>query len=531
MSFGELGLSDGVLRAISDAGYTEPTPIQKQAIPVVFMGRDILGCAQTGTGKTAGFTLPMIDILAAGRAKARMPRSLILEPTRELAAQVAESFETYGKYHKLTKALLIGGHTLNEQIKIVERGVDVLIATPGRLIDLFDRGHLLMHDVKILVIDEADRMLDMGFIPDVERIVGLLPPIRNTLFFSATMPPEIRRLADNFLMNPKEIHVAPPATTADNIAQGMFVVKHVDVRHPGSGQKEKRAALRQLIRQEKPKNALIFCNRKRDVDTVYRSLTRHGLEAFRLHGDMPQPVRTETLGKFKTGEFKLLVCSDVAARGLDIPEMSHVFNFDVPTHAEDYVHRIGRTGRAGRPGRALTIATPEDSKYLDAIQKLTGQIIPKIELKGVEGDELEPAHEKPPGRGRDKGRGRGRGRGRRRRGGEGREASNRPAPKTAEQEAPASASSPAATGKPAAPEPAPAPSAATEKSAAPEPAPAPDPAQAQAPAKAAQKSHQRKPKPAQNQADAARQQDGGGPVKGLGNHMPAFLRVTPPKGE
>ena len=379
MSFGELGLSDGVLRAISDAGYTEPTPIQKQAIPVVFMGRDILGCAQTGTGKTAGFTLPMIDILAAGRAKARMPRSLILEPTRELAAQVAESFETYGKYHKLTKALLIGGHTLNEQIKIVERGVDVLIATPGRLIDLFDRGHLLMHDVKILVIDEADRMLDMGFIPDVERIVGLLPPIRNTLFFSATMPPEIRRLADNFLMNPKEIHVAPPATTADNIVQGMVVVKHGDGRRPGSGQKEKRAALRQLIRQEKPKNALIFCNRKRDVDTVYRSLTRHGLEAFRLHGDMPQPVRTETLGKFKTGEFKLLVCSDVAARGLDIPEMSHVFNFDVPTHAEDYVHRIGRTGRAGRDGKALMICVPKDEKNFDAIEKLIQKEIPRVE--------------------------------------------------------------------------------------------------------------------------------------------------------
>ena len=519
MSFEELGLSDEVLRAVSDAGYTEPTPIQKQAIPVVFMGRDILGCAQTGTGKTAGFTLPMIDILAAGRAKARMPRSLILEPTRELAAQVAESFETYGKYHKLTKALLIGGHTLNEQIKIVERGVDVLIATPGRLIDLFDRGHLLMHDVKILVIDEADRMLDMGFIPDVKRIVGLLPPIRNTLFFSATMPPEIRRLADDFLMNPKEIHVAPPATTADNIVQGMVVVKHGDGRRPGGGQKEKRAAHRQLIRQEKPKNALIFCNRKRDVDTVYRSLTRHGLEAFRLHGDMPQPVRTETLGKFKTGDIKLLVCSDVAARGLDIPEMSHVFNFDVPTHAEDYVHRIGRTGRAGRQGRALTIATPEDGKYLDAIEKLTGQIIPKIELKGVEGDVLEPAAEKPPGRGRDRGRERGRGRGRgRRSGGRGREPqSDRSAPE------PVSASPPAATEKPAAPVSAPAPSAATEKSAAPAPAPAP--------AKAAKESHQRNPKPAQKQADGNRQQDGGGPVKGLGNHMPAFLRVTPPKGK
>jgi len=532
MSFEELGLSDEVLRAVSDAGYTKPTPIQEQAIPVVLMGRNILGCAQTGTGKTAGFTLPMIDILAAGRAKARMPRSLILEPTRELAAQVAESFETYGKHHKLTKALLIGGHTLNAQIKVVERGVDVLIATPGRLIDLFERGHLLMHDVKILVIDEADRMLDMGFIPDVKRIVGLLPPIRNTLFFSATMPPEIRRLADDFLINPKEIHVAPPATTADNIVQGMVVVKHGDGRRPGGGQKEKRAALRQLIRQEKPKNALIFCNRKRDVDTVYRSLTRHGLEAFRLHGDMPQPVRTETLGKFKTGDIKLLVCSDVAARGLDIPEMSHVFNFDVPTHAEDYVHRIGRTGRAGRDGRALTLATPEDGKYLDAIQKLTGQIIPKIELKGVEGDELQPAQEKPPGRGRNRGRERGRGRGRGRRdGGRGREQqSDKPAP----QPASASASPPAATEKPAAPETAPVPEPASA-SAAPNSAPAtekpavPEPVPAKAPAKAAKKDRHGKPKPAQNRADAPRQQDGGSPVKGLGDHMPAFLRVTPPK--
>jgi len=379
MTFSDLGLSEELLRAISDAGYTEPTPIQAQAIPYVLMGRDICGCAQTGTGKTASFTLPMIDILAAGRAKARMPRSLILEPTRELAAQVAESFDTYGKHHKLTHALLIGGENLSDQAKVLNRGVDVLIATPGRLIDMFERGHLLLNDVKVFVIDESDRMLDMGFIPDVERIAAMLPPLRTTLLFSATMPPAIRKLADRFLMNPKEITVAPPSSTASTITQGLVMLPKPKTRAPGADQKMKREALRELIKQEQPRNALIFCNRKRDVDIVQRSLNRHGLEAARLHGDMAQPVRMETLEKFKNGDVKYMVCSDVAARGLDIPEMSHVFNFDVPTHAEDYVHRIGRTGRAGREGRAFTIATPLDNKYLKAIEDVIGKPIPPLE--------------------------------------------------------------------------------------------------------------------------------------------------------
>ena len=378
MKFSDLGLSDDVLRAVADAGYEQPTPIQEQAIPQVLMGRDVLGCAQTGTGKTAGFTLPMIDILAAGRAKARMPRTLILEPTRELAAQVAENFDIYGKYNKLSMALLIGGVRLDEQIRVVDRGVDVLIATPGRLIDVFDRGFLLLNDVKILVIDEADRMLDMGFIPDVEKIVSKMSVMRQTLFFSATMPPEIRRLADKFLINPKEITVAPPATLSDTVTQGLIMVTHKDGKKPGGGQKEKRAALRDLVRSEDVGNALVFCNRKRDVGVVCRSLVRHGFNAAQLHGDMTQPARMETLDRFKKGEFTLLVCSDVAARGLDIADMSHVFNFDVPTHAEDYVHRIGRTGRAGREGRALTLATREDSKYLAAIGELIGQPIPKL---------------------------------------------------------------------------------------------------------------------------------------------------------
>ena len=376
MNFSELGLSDELLRAVVDAGYTTPTPIQCQAIPQVLQGRDVLGCAQTGTGKTASFTLPMIEILAAGRARARMPRSLILEPTRELAAQVAQNFDTYGKYHKLTKALIIGGVSMDDQMRILDRGVDVLIATPGRLLDVFERGHLLLSDVKILVIDEADRMLDMGFIPDVEKIVGLLSRIRQTLFFSATMPPEIRRLADAFLLNPKEISVSPPSTASETVKQGLVMLPMPRERGPGAEQKDKRAALRDLIDREQVKNALVFCNRKRDIGVLQRSLARHGLNVGQLHGDMPQPARTETLANFKAGKIIFLVCSDVAARGLDVAEMSHVFNFDVPTHAEDYIHRIGRTGRAGHKGRAFTIATPADRKYLASIEKLLGKAIP-----------------------------------------------------------------------------------------------------------------------------------------------------------
>ena len=373
MNFSDLGLSPEVLKAVDESGYQTPTPIQEKAIPYVLMGRDILGCAQTGTGKTASFTLPMIDILASGRARARMPRSLIIEPTRELAAQVSENFERYGKFNRLSMALLIGGSSFVDQEKALDRGVDVLIATPGRLLDLFERGKILLADVKVLVIDEADRMLDMGFIPDVERIVGLLPKIRQTLFFSATMPPEIRKLADAFLMNPKEISVSPPASTAETVSQSMVRV----------GARDKRKALRALLGQDEIRSALIFCNRKRDVDVVNRSLKRHGFSVDCLHGDMVQSKRMETLDGFKKGEVKLLVCSDVAARGLDISDVSHVVNFDVPTHAEDYVHRIGRTGRAGRSGKALTLVTPEENKYLAAIKRLIGKPIPEIELDGM----------------------------------------------------------------------------------------------------------------------------------------------------
>ncbi|MGG5820189.1 DEAD/DEAH box helicase [Falsiroseomonas sp. HW251] len=338
------------------------------------MGRDVMGVAQTGTGKTAGFTLPMLDILAGSRAKARMPRSLILEPTRELALQVAEQFVKYGKYLGLNHALLIGGESMNDQRDVLEKGVDVLIATPGRLLDLFDRGRILLADCKVLVIDEADRMLDMGFIPDVEKIVSFLPKLRQTLFFSATMAPEIRRLSDQFLSNPKEISVSRPATVATTIVTGLVWVREHD----------KREALRRMLRKEAVQNALIFCNRKVDVNILYKSLKKHGFSVGELHGDMDQSARFATLNRFKAGDIKLLVCSDVAARGLDIGGLSHVFNFDVPFHAEDYVHRIGRTGRAGREGHAFTLSCPEDAKSLAAIEKLTGMPIPRMEIEGLD---------------------------------------------------------------------------------------------------------------------------------------------------
>ena len=379
MKFTDLDLDPKVLQAVIDAGYETPTPIQEQAIPEALKGRDVLGIAQTGSGKTAAFTLPMITILAQGRARARMPRSLVLCPTRELAAQVAENFETYGKHHKLSMALLIGGVSFKDQDKLIDRGVDVLIATPGRLLDHFERGKLMLTGVQVMVVDEADRMLDMGFIPDIERIFGLTPFTRQTLFFSATMPPEITRITQTFLHNPVRVEVARQSTTAESIQQQ--VCKH----RPAGREKadrEKRELLRALIEGEGEAltNAIVFCNRKRDVDVVWKSLKRHGVDAAALHGDLDQSVRTRTLDGFRSNEIRILVASDVAARGLDIPTVSHVFNFDVPIHAEDYVHRIGRTGRAGREGRAYTIAaTPGDDKALAAIEQMIGRDVPKLD--------------------------------------------------------------------------------------------------------------------------------------------------------
>jgi superfamily II DNA/RNA helicase len=364
MTFKDLKLSEKVLAAVEAAGYTTPTPIQAQAIPFALDGRDVVGIAQTGTGKTASFVLPLLTMLEKGRARARMPRSLILEPTRELAAQVAEAIETLGAQHKLTVALLIGGVSFDDQEKKLERGADILIATPGRLLDHFGRGKLLMNAVDYLVIDEADRMLDMGFIPDIERICKLLPPSRQTLFFSATMPPEIQKLTEQFLRNPEQIRVSPPATAAKLITQKL--------KFSPADSKTKRHILRELMRNEAGavKNAIIFCNRKKDVAVLHKSLVKHGFNAAALHGDLDQRQRMATLEAFRKGEITYLAASDVAARGLDIPEVSHVFNFDVPISPEDYVHRIGRTGRAGREGFAAMIVTPKEMRGLRAIETL-----------------------------------------------------------------------------------------------------------------------------------------------------------------
>ena len=389
MSFSHLGLSEKVLAAVAATGYTTPTPIQEQAIPHVLARRDVLGIAQTGTGKTAAFVLPMLTMLEKGRARARMPRTLILEPTRELAAQVKEQFDKYGAGQKLNVALLIGGVSFGDQDTKLTRGVDVLIATPGRLLDHTERGGLLLTGVELLVIDEADRMLDMGFIPDIERICKMIPFTRQTLFFTATMPPEIARITETFLHNPAKIEVSRPATTAAGVAQFQVAV--------GREPHEKRDTLRRLLREAKDlNNAIIFCNRKREVALLYKSLQKHGFAVGALHGDMDQSARTAALDQFRKGEIPLLVASDVAARGLDIPATSHVFNFDVPHHADDYVHRIGRTGRAGRAGTAISIVTPLDQKSMLAIEKLIGQTIPR-----VEGFESNAPVEAPAAPGRD----------------------------------------------------------------------------------------------------------------------------------
>ncbi|SPF80528.1 DEAD/DEAH box helicase [Pseudoprimorskyibacter insulae] len=387
--FSDLALNPKVLKAIEEAGYETPTPIQAGAIPAALDGKDVLGIAQTGTGKTASFTLPMITALARGRARARMPRSLVLCPTRELAAQVAENFDTYAKYVKLTKALLIGGVSFKEQELLIDKGVDVLIATPGRLLDHFERGKLILSDVKVMVVDEADRMLDMGFIPDIERIFNLTPFTRQTLFFSATMAPEIERITNTFLSAPARIEVARQATASETIEQSVVMFKASRRDREGS---EKRRILRDLLDAEGDActNAIIFCNRKTDVDITAKSLKKYGYDAAPIHGDLDQSQRTRTLESFREGKLRILVASDVAARGLDVPSVSHVFNFDVPGHPEDYVHRIGRTGRAGRSGKAVTICSPRDEKAFDAVEKLIQREINRIETKSSAPAAAEP---------------------------------------------------------------------------------------------------------------------------------------------
>ena len=386
MNFSELGLSPKVLEAITAAGYTTPTTIQAEAIPHALQRKDVLGLAQTGSGKTAAFVLPMLTLLEKGRAKARMPRTLILEPTRELAAQVHEAFETLGKQHKLTVALLIGGVAFEPQAAKINRGADVVIATPGRLLDHMERGGLLLTGIEMLVIDEADRMLDMGFIPDIERICKLLPFTRQTLFFSATMPPEIHRLTTQFLHNPVRIEASAPSSSPSTIEQRLVKVPHDAA--------QKRDALRMLLRtQTQVKNGIVFANRKTTVALLEKSLRKHGFSVGALHGDMDQSARLKMLAAFRNNEVTYLIASDVAARGLDIPEVSHVFNFDVPIHAEDYVHRVGRTGRAGREGHAFTMVTREEAKYLRAIETLINKEIPYFDIGAVEESAAAPEKE------------------------------------------------------------------------------------------------------------------------------------------
>jgi superfamily II DNA/RNA helicase len=490
MKFTELGLSEKVLNAVAASGYDTPTPIQEQAIPYALAGRDVLGIAQTGTGKTAAFTLPMLSRLEQGRARARMPRTLILEPTRELAAQVEEAFAKYGVNHKLSVALLIGGVSFGDQETKITRGADVLIATPGRLLDFTERGKLLLTGIEILVIDEADRMLDMGFIPDIERICKLVPLTRQTLFFSATMPPEITRLVDTFLHDPARIEVSRAATTAETIVQTL-------VRSGGSPE-EKRATLRRVVRgAENFKNAIIFCNRKRDVAVVYRSLQRHGFSVGALHGDMDQRSRMAALEAFRNNEVQLIVCSDVAARGLDIPDVSHVINYDTPHHSEDYVHRIGRTGRAGKAGASVTIVTGADLKAIAEIEKLINRKIDWAEVGEGAFEEAAADDHREARRRRSDGRGQRDGRQRGRRG-------ERPA-QGPREEVRARSTSPHPRREP------------------PPPPPRGEPA--------------RPPRPERSEPHRGHQphEDRKGPVFGLGDHVPSFLlrpvKIAPAKAE
>ncbi len=492
IKFSELNLNPKVLKAVEEAGYETPTPIQEGAIPPALEGRDVLGIAQTGTGKTASFTLPMITMLARGRARARMPRSLVLCPTRELAAQVAENFETYAKNVKLTKALLIGGVSFKEQDMLIDKGVDVLIATPGRLLDHFERGKLLLTGVQIMVVDEADRMLDMGFIPDIERIFSLTPFTRQTLFFSATMAPEIERITNTFLSAPARVEVARQASASETIEQAVVKFKASRREREGS---EKRAVLRGLIDSEGDKctNAIIFCNRKTDVDICATSLKKYGYDAAPIHGDLDQSQRTRTLDGFREGNIRFLVASDVAARGLDVPSVSHVFNYDVPGHAEDYVHRIGRTGRAGREGKAMMICVPRDEKNLDAIQKLLQKDIPLIDSPtsaDAGSDQETRSDEKRPSRSRN------------------RRSERRTAPDT--KAARSEADQPETSENTAN-----APSAASEP---------------RAPENASQKTREpRKARdPKRSQRDRGAQNDGRNDPKvgGLGDHMPSFIALS-----
>jgi superfamily II DNA/RNA helicase len=497
MTFDQLGLSPKLLSAISDAGYTEPTPIQLGAIPAALTGRDVLGIAQTGTGKTASFVLPLIEKLSRGRARARMPRSLIVAPTRELAAQCAENFEKYAKGQKLTMALLIGGVAFGPQEEILNKGADVLIATPGRLLDHFGRGKILMSGVQMLVVDEADRMLDMGFIPDLEKIFSMTPPRKQTLFFSATMPREIQNLVAKFLKDPERVEVARPATVGENIQQFL-------VRVPDKAAKSKRDTLRAAMQRDTVKNGIIFANRKRDVDLIARSLQRHEFSASPIHGDLDQSARTATLADFKSGKLQFLVASDVAARGLDIPDVSHVFNYDVPHNADDYIHRIGRTGRAGKTGESVTLIVPGDEKSLSAILKLTEKDIPDLVMPSPE----DVTTERKPSRSRSR-----------------RKPKAEPTASPAVEATAAPAEKPAPDATAEAPVTAPV----SEPVSAPVSAPAatPEPAAPKPRSESRSKSSKNDSNTQRNKSSRRRGGDDLGPrVKGFGDHVPDFINVS-----
>ena len=518
--FSDLNLNPKVLKAVEEAGYHTPTPIQAAAIPAALAGRDVLGIAQTGTGKTAGFTLPMLSMLARGRARARMPRSLVLCPTRELAAQVAENFDTYSKYLKLTKALLIGGVSFKEQDKLIDKGVDVLIATPGRLLDHFERGKLLLTGVQIMVVDEADRMLDMGFIPDIERIFSLTPFTRQTLFFSATMAPEIERITNTFLSAPERVEMARQATASETIEQGVVMAKP---SRRDRADTEKRKLLRTMIDREGEAltNAIIFCNRKLDVDAVAKSLKKYGYDAAPIHGDLEQSQRTRTLDGFRAGDLKFLVASDVAARGLDVPAVSHVFNYDVPGHPEDYVHRIGRTGRAGLDGKALMICNPKDEKNFAAIEALLQKEIPRLEnpvtpstTEETERTEATEGSPDKPAGGKTRSR-----------------SVSRKKPAATPEASPEAAETGDApdTVQAATPEPEPELEAATPAPA-PQPAPEPDPAPEPEPAPAAEAEKPAGRPPRRRGSGRGGNNNGasdqGGKVVGMGDHMPSFIALS-----
>ncbi|WP_209332557.1 DEAD/DEAH box helicase [Lunatimonas salinarum] len=369
MPFKKLGIIDTILKALANEGYTAPTPIQQQAIPLVLGGRDLLGCAQTGTGKTAAFAIPIIQLLSLQKQRKPGIKSLILTPTRELAIQIDESFAAYGKFAGIRHTVIFGGVSQLHQTNALKKGVDVLVATPGRLLDLINQRFIDLRQLEIFVLDEADRMLDMGFIHDVKKIIALLPQKRQTLFFSATMPPEIQKLADTLLTKPAFVEVTPPSTTVDKIQQQLFLTYKAD----------KPKLLLHLLKEKNIGSALVFTRTKHGADRVVKFLMKESVKAAAIHGNKSQNARQNALKDFKSGKLQVLVATDIAARGIDIDELAHVFNFDLPNIPETYVHRIGRTGRAGNSGVAMSFCDAEELKDLRDIEKLIGKKIPVVE--------------------------------------------------------------------------------------------------------------------------------------------------------